>query len=1150
MKAEFRMTGVACALAGVLAGAPLAWGVPATPSPGQLDTSFNTTGYVTTDIGAATADKVGGMAIDTDNPILFGTDGNDIAIVRYNPDGSLDTGFDTDGKVTLDISGADEARAGVIAGTKLYIAGTSNGGTDGFVARFDKATGAIDTTFNTTGYRVFAGKPLNAVAFNSVRNEVVVAGADGNDFFVASVPATGAAATWTQSIDIGTATTDAAYAAGVDSTGKVVVGGKSGDDYVIARLSGVDGSLDNTFATGGKFVNNLDTSVTAHNPPGTKSLKILSDDRIVFVGTSKPSSQHFVIARLTSAGALDSTFNTTGYRIQTCGADDLAYSVAVDSAGGYYVAGDKNSATSICMVHVSAAGLLDSSFGSGAYSVVSGLSSSGRAVGLDSQNHLIVAGYTNPAPHNFVLAHIVPGDSTAPTLSGGAATGTGATTATVSATSDEAGTMYYVVLPAADSAPSALQVKEGKNSTGATATFKGNSSVTAATQKDFSVTGLTAGSSYKAYVVAIDAASNLSAMTTLSFSVNGAPTATTSSASGVTQDSITLAGTVSDNGTSTTVTFDYGTSASYGTNVAATTGATVAANAGSTAVAKTLTGLSCGTTYHYRVVATNSAGTTNGSDQTATTSACPPPPPVNIFNPGGTQTQVNLDSTTGVKPTAATNDLVTNLAKLDSRVGISDNGVVVVLDNGLKEPVKFRDNPPDNVLISMPSQKPLDVQMNGSTLNIKVDPETPQPPKQTILGTSTLTLPDGTQAKGLQLVQGEAAIGNSQPNGVIGGLELSKDATLRGVVAQSGSGGGTAGFKKQTDGSGSVSAESGDVLVTVRLKSTSAAQGVKANALAASDTVQLTLKSGEVARFDDKGDLIGVFAGSLSGTAGKTGDALTVIAPSGLSRYPAKAVKLDGNALDRLGSNLLPAFAAVIGNTSNFAADTGAAATLTQDAATGIVVAKSPLRADLTYYGLPVGNVSIDANTADGIVWRTDGTVTWTVKGVSVTFAPVSGSLTELAASAKQMGYTTQVADNGSIKLSGNGSYLVGLPRFHSQSLGQGAGFAWNAQDLRASYTDASGNTQVIDPVPLDGAQLDATVAAMPGWSIERDYFLYGGVRVMGPQGQNFMLVPDYAVSLEQGNGAAGEAYNGADGRLYYRYSTGFLPYAQGFSVK
>ncbi|MFZ2309914.1 MAG: DUF4347 domain-containing protein, partial [Rhodoferax sp.] len=131
------------------------------------------------------------------------------------------------------------------------------------------------------------------------------------------------------------------------------------------------------------------------------------------------------------------------------------------------------------------------------------------------------------------------------------------------------------------------------------------------------------------------------------------PTATTGSASSVTATGATLNGTINDNGSDTTVTFDYGTTAGYGTNVAATTGGTVTNGSGSTAVAVTLAGLSCNTTYHFRVNGVNSAGTSNGGDATFTTSKCPQT--ITFNNPGpqnfGTTPTLSATSTSGLTPT-------------------------------------------------------------------------------------------------------------------------------------------------------------------------------------------------------------------------------------------------------------------------------------------------------------------------------------------------------------------------------------------------------------------------------------------------------------------------------------------------------------------
>ena len=82
----------------------------------------------------------------------------------------------------------------------------------------------------------------------------------------------------------------------------------------------------------------------------------------------------------------------------------------------------------------------------------------------------------------------------------------------------------------------------------------------------------------------------------------------------------TLGGTVNPNGQSTDWYVEYGTSTSYGTKTAST-------SAGSGTTSKTVSiavsGLTSGKTYHFRLVATSSAGTTNGADKTFVTAEPP-----------------------------------------------------------------------------------------------------------------------------------------------------------------------------------------------------------------------------------------------------------------------------------------------------------------------------------------------------------------------------------------------------------------------------------------------------------------------------------------------------------------------------------------------
>lgn len=98
-------------------------------------------------------------------------------------------------------------------------------------------------------------------------------------------------------------------------------------------------------------------------------------------------------------------------------------------------------------------------------------------------------------------------------------------------------------------------------------------------------------------------------------------------ASGITTTDATLNGAVGANGSSTAVTFEYGTTAAYGTMVAA---AQSPVTTNGVSVSAAITGLSCNALYHFRVDAVNGSGGANGSDMTFTTASCAVPvlPPV------------------------------------------------------------------------------------------------------------------------------------------------------------------------------------------------------------------------------------------------------------------------------------------------------------------------------------------------------------------------------------------------------------------------------------------------------------------------------------------------------------------------------------------
>ena len=120
------------------------------------------------------------------------------------------------------------------------------------------------------------------------------------------------------------------------------------------------------------------------------------------------------------------------------------------------------------------------------------------------------------------------------------------------------------------------------------------------------------------------------------FTTSSLPVVTTEAAAPVGSNSATLNGTVNANGESTTVTFQYGLTTSYGTTV--TADQSPVSGSSDTAVSRAITGLANGTTYHFRVVGTNGSGTVYGEDQTFTTGIAPPTVTTNAASEVGIDT--------------------------------------------------------------------------------------------------------------------------------------------------------------------------------------------------------------------------------------------------------------------------------------------------------------------------------------------------------------------------------------------------------------------------------------------------------------------------------------------------------------------------------
>ncbi|MBD8904892.1 hypothetical protein MBTS_22085, partial [Methylobacterium bullatum] len=126
---------------------------------GSLDTTFGSSGKILTPISMGpSADYAYSVTVQADGKIVVAGQGfsagtsNDFAVVRYNADGSLDTGFGTGGKILTSVgTGSDTGQSVTVqADGKIVVAGYGQGSGTGYdfaVVRYN-ADGSLDTSFN------------------------------------------------------------------------------------------------------------------------------------------------------------------------------------------------------------------------------------------------------------------------------------------------------------------------------------------------------------------------------------------------------------------------------------------------------------------------------------------------------------------------------------------------------------------------------------------------------------------------------------------------------------------------------------------------------------------------------------------------------------------------------------------------------------------------------------------------------------------------------------------------------------------------------------------------------------------------------------------------------------------------------------------
>jgi uncharacterized delta-60 repeat protein len=384
-----------------------------TPSPGAcLDTTFDTDGKVTTDFDSRT-ESLEAIALQTDGKIVaVGTSNSAFAVARYNINGSLDTSFDGDGKVISSFATSDQVRAVAIqTDGKIVVGGTTDSHSFA-LARFN-SNGSLDTTFDSDGkvitdFQAGSGSErINDLILQSDGKIVAVGGAS-NGFALARYNANGSLDTsFGTAGKVVTTFNDQAAALGVaiQSDGKIVAGGGRDNaippqgDFVLARYN-ANGTLDATFDGDGKTSLSFGPFRAVAN-----DLALQPDGKIILAGTVRFD---LGIARFNSDGSLDNNFGIGGKIMSDFAfTSDQGMAVTLQPNGKIFVIGDgtRNGASNLQLLRLNSNGTVDTSFAAGGRLATDfSTNDTGGSLIIQPDGKLIVAGSALNSSRDFALA--------------------------------------------------------------------------------------------------------------------------------------------------------------------------------------------------------------------------------------------------------------------------------------------------------------------------------------------------------------------------------------------------------------------------------------------------------------------------------------------------------------------------------------------------------------------------------------------------------------------------------------------------------------------------------------------------------------------------------------------------------------------------
>ncbi len=380
---------------------------------GALDMSFDKDGKVTTAIGVDMDNKAECVAVQDDGKIVIGGrtgDGtsDDIVLVRYNTDGSLDTNFGTLGVVIQPLQGIESATGITIQkdGKLVVVGWTDDGSKISIVLLRYETSGVLDQSFGVNGVvtETIGGARDEATGVALQKNGKIVVSATSyygttNYFATLRYDTKGLLDGSFQGgivlKCVGSISSESSSIA-IQKDQKIILAGSSfnGNDWEFALVRfDLDGTLDENFGTKGVVIGSI-----GGGNDFSSSLLVQEDRMIVIAGFSFDGTRsNFTLQRYGPEGTLDGSFGVNGTIISHIGSGHSQVNgIVYQKDGKIIAAGNSSDGTGdmYTLVRYDSDGLLDTKFGNNGITKtkILGVNDNANSIALQGDGKVVLAG--------------------------------------------------------------------------------------------------------------------------------------------------------------------------------------------------------------------------------------------------------------------------------------------------------------------------------------------------------------------------------------------------------------------------------------------------------------------------------------------------------------------------------------------------------------------------------------------------------------------------------------------------------------------------------------------------------------------------------------------------------------------------------------